>query len=137
MLEAGSGSVYLDMFKHGSYGTEWGTLFISNYNGTYYSVSLDGTNRNPEGFVDYEKMFAVEGVAIVNKVMNKESVAIGGKKEIKSFITYSQGAEWKSIKAPIKDLEGNSIDCLAQDGCSLNFHGYTERKVIKNEMSDE
>ncbi|KAI3632421.1 hypothetical protein MIR68_009527 [Amoeboaphelidium protococcarum] len=137
VLEAGSGSVYLDMFKHGSYGTEWGTLFISNYNGTYYSVSLDGTNRNPEGFVDYEKMFAVEGVAIVNKVMNKESVAIGGKKEIKSFITYSQGAEWKSIKAPIKDLEGNSIDCLAQDGCSLNFHGYTERKVIKNEMSDE
>lgn len=71
VLESASGSIFLDMFKHSGYGTEWGTLFVSNQNGTYYSTSLEGTNRSPDGFVDYERILGVEGVGTMNQVVNK------------------------------------------------------------------
>jgi hypothetical protein len=70
-----------------------GTLFTSNSNGTYFVRSLEGTNRNKYGIVDFEKVYGVEGVAIVNTVGNVEAVEAGKEeKRLKTRITFDDGA---------------------------------------------
>ena len=49
-----------------------GTLFVSNSNGTFFVESLKNTNRNNIGFVDYERLYGVDGVSLVNVVANAE-----------------------------------------------------------------
>lgn len=68
-----------------------GTLFTSNSNGTYFVKSLEHTNRNAAGLVDFEKLVSVEGVAIINTVGNPDGVNAGEKKALKTKITYDDG----------------------------------------------
>lgn len=69
-----------------------GTLFTSNSNGTYFVRSLEHTNRNKMGIVDFEALVNVEGVAIVNTVTNWEGVEAGEEKALKTMITFDDGA---------------------------------------------
>jgi hypothetical protein len=70
-----------------------GTLFTSNSNGTYFVRSLENTNRNRMGIVDFEQIVGVEGVAIINTVMNVEAVEAGKEeKALKTKITFDDGA---------------------------------------------
>jgi len=48
-----------------------GTLFV-NSSGTFFVESLKNTNRNNIGFVDYERLYGVDGVRLVNVVANAE-----------------------------------------------------------------
>jgi hypothetical protein len=48
-----------------------GTLFV-NSSGTFFVESLKNTNRNNIGFVDYERLYGVDGVSLVNVVANAE-----------------------------------------------------------------
>lgn len=68
-----------------------GTLFTSNSNGTYFVRSLEHTNRNKAGIVDYEKLVGIEGVAFINTVENPEGAEAGDEKQLKSRITYDDG----------------------------------------------
>ena len=68
-----------------------GTLFTSNSNGTYFVRSLEHTNRNKMGIVDFEKLVGVEGVAIVNTVSNPERADAGEEKILKTRITFDDG----------------------------------------------
>jgi hypothetical protein len=68
-----------------------GTLFTSNSNGTYFVRSLENTNRNAAGLVDYEQLVSVEGIAIINVVGNPDGVIAGEKKALKTKITYDDG----------------------------------------------
>jgi len=56
-----------------------GTLFVSNSNGTYFVESLKDTNRNDFGYVDYERVYGVEGIGIANIVSNAQGWRPGGK----------------------------------------------------------
>jgi len=44
---------------------------------------------------------------------------------IRSYITHNKGGKWELIKAPVKDSEGNKIDCFLEEGCSLNLEIYS------------
>lgn len=137
VLESASGSIFLDISKSTIANQEWGDLFISNYNGTYYSGGLEGTNRSPEGFVDYERMLGLEGVSIMNQVVNRRDISWGGQKKLRTLFSYDDGRSWKPVPAPPKDSTGKKFCEKDSDNCHLHLHGYTERKRIKNEMSDE
>ena len=69
-----------------------GTLFTSNSNGTFFVESLKDTNRNRMGYVDYERIYGVDGVGIANVVANAKDVeGHRAEKRLKSYITFDDG----------------------------------------------
>ncbi|EEB95248.1 hypothetical protein MPER_05812, partial [Moniliophthora perniciosa FA553] len=112
-----------------------GTLFVSNSNGTYFTQSLKDTNRNEAGYVDYERIYGLEGVGLANIVANSGQVegGWGVEKMLRSRITWDDGRSWQYIQPPLYDANGNKIKCNAgdqglmkeQDKCSLHLHSVT------------
>ena len=106
-----------------------GTLFVSNSNGTYFVESLKDTNRNDFGYVDFEKIYGVEGIGIANVVSNVQELEIGRNqpKKLKSLITFDDGSNWSPITAPAVDADGEKIPCDPSDtdNCALHFHSVT------------
>jgi hypothetical protein len=72
-------------------GAEWGNLLKSNSNGTYYGLSLEHANRNERGFVDFEKMIGLDGIAVMNVVSNVDEAPVTGKKRLQTRITHNDG----------------------------------------------
>jgi hypothetical protein len=69
-----------------------GTLFVSNSNGTFFVESLKDTNRNELGFVDYERVYGVEGVGLANVVANALDVeSRRAPKQLRSLVTFDDG----------------------------------------------
>lgn len=69
----------------------WGNILKSNSNGTYFGLSLDNVNRNEDGFVDFEKMINLDGIALVNVVSNPREAPLTGRKLLQSKITHNDG----------------------------------------------
>ena len=65
-----------------------GTLFASNSNGTYFVESLKDTNRNDFGYVDYERIYGVEGIGIANTVSNVQRIRVGTRSAEETQIIY-------------------------------------------------
>jgi hypothetical protein len=98
VVESSTHSLAVDVLLHSS--SAVGTLFVSNSNGTFFVQSLQNTNRNSQGYVDFENIVGVEGVGIANVVDNAEDVdGRGAPKKIKSVITYDDGKPARSISA--------------------------------------
>ena len=137
VLDSSTHAVFMHVTVHDVPGSEYGTIVKSNSNGTSYVLSLNGVNRNADGYVDFEKMLVLEGVALVNVVDNIEDTEKGSLKKLKSMITHNDGAQWALIKAPQKDPEDRDYECdVANIGkCSLHLHGYTERKDPRDTFS--
>ncbi|GAA5905768.1 hypothetical protein JCM6882_000453 [Rhodosporidiobolus microsporus] len=127
VLESTTDSVFLHVTTHPDIGSEWGTLFKSNSNGTYYSPSLEYVNRNSKGFVDFEKMIGLDGIAVINVVSNPEEAALSSNKKLQTRITHNDGGKWKPLNSPAKDVLGRNYECSGTN-CALHIHGYTERK---------
>lgn len=70
-----------------------GTLFVSNSNGTFFVESLKDTNRNAEGYIDYETLYGIEGVGLANTVANAQDLDGRRRPEklLKTFITFDDG----------------------------------------------
>lgn len=131
VLDSHTHSVFLHVTVDDAADFEYGSIIKSNSNGTNYVKSIDGVNRNVQGYVDFEKMHGLEGVALVNKVANydaKEKDKSGGKK-LKSMITHDDGASWTLLTPPATDSEGKKFSCSGNiEKCSLHIHSYTERE---------
>ncbi|KAH0608049.1 uncharacterized protein H6S33_002101 [Morchella sextelata] len=129
VLDSNTHSVFLHVTVNPKKGFEYGSLLKSNFNGTNYVLSLDAVNRNELGFVDFEKMHSLEGVAIANRVTNAEKALDGEKKKLESLITHNDGATWEYIQVEGKDSENKDYSCNPKnvDDCHLNLHHYTER----------
>jgi hypothetical protein len=105
-----------------------GTLFVSNSNGTFFVQSLKDTNRNEMGFVDYERIYGLEGIGIANVVLNAADVEGRGEpKQLKSLITFDDGSNWGTLRAPARDSDGKKVHCDPDDKekCSLHLHSVT------------
>lgn len=133
VLDSSTHSVFLHVTMNNNKGLEYGTIIKSNSNGTSYVQSLPGVDRDGIGYVDFEKTFGLEGVAMVNVVANYQSKTYekDGKK-LKTMITHNDGGEWNYILPPPQDAEKKDFSCKIDvknlEKCSLNIHGYTERK---------
>ena len=137
VLDSSTHAVFLHVTVGAKANFEYGRIMKSNSNGTSYVLSINAVNRNADGYVDFEKMQGVEGVALVNVVDNLDEEAIGKKKKLKSKITHNDGAEWALLKAPEKNAEGNAWACDvgSPDECSLHLHSYTERDDPRDTFS--
>ncbi|KAL9003755.1 MAG: hypothetical protein Q9188_003395 [Gyalolechia gomerana] len=137
VLDSHTHAVFLHVTVGNQKDAEYGSIVKSNSNGTSYVLSLDSVNRNTPGFVDFEKMLGLEGVALVNVVTNIEEAERGSGKKLKTMITHNDGAEWSLLKAPQKDPEGKTYECNTGNvaDCSLHLHGYTERRDPRDVFS--
>jgi Sortilin, neurotensin receptor 3, len=70
----------------------WGNILKSNSNGTYFGLSIDNVNRDDGGYVDFEKMIGLDGIALVNIVSNTQDAPVTGRKNIQTRITHNDGA---------------------------------------------
>jgi hypothetical protein len=132
VLESSTHAVFLHVTANNVEGAENGPIIKSNSNGTSYVLSLSAVNRNRLGYVDFEKLPGLEGVAVVNVVSNVHEAPKGPKK-LRTMITHNDGAQWTLLPPPAKDADGKNFGCSvksgeARDDCSLHLHGYTERK---------
>lgn len=128
VLDSSTHSVFLHVTVNGDAGSEQGAIMKSNSNGTSYVTSLRGVNRNREGYVDFEKMQGLEGVALVNVVSNLETAGSGEPKKLRTMITHNDGGEWAYLTPPEADADSGLYPCDGDgDECKLHLHGYTER----------
>ncbi|KDQ06635.1 hypothetical protein BOTBODRAFT_181398 [Botryobasidium botryosum FD-172 SS1] len=126
VLESNTDAVFLHVTMSQTHGAEWGSLLKSNSNGTFYGVSLDYANRDSRGYVDFEKMIGLDGIAVVNTVANPDEAALTGKKSLRTVITHNDGGTWKPLAPPSHDSLNEKYECSGAK-CSLHLHGYTER----------
>ncbi|EMR11661.1 hypothetical protein PNEG_00099 [Pneumocystis murina B123] len=102
-----------------------GISFKSDISGIYYTPSLEHTNRNDMGYVDFEDIRFIDGAIFANVIENWKELENNGDfdKKIQSKISYDNGNTWNSIKPPINS------DCNIFDSkiCSLHLHSITDR----------
>ena len=106
-----------------------GTLFTSDSRGTNFVKSLEHTNRNIAGIVDFEKLESIEGIALANVISNPDEVdARTEAKKLKTKITLDDGSHWQSLKAPSIVSQGRKVECDTEQlsSCSLHLHSVTE-----------
>ena len=137
VLDSSTHAVFLNVAVGNRDNFEYGTIIKSNSNGTSYVLSVNGVNRNARGYVDFEKMLGLEGVAVVNVVENMQDETKGAEKRLKTLMTHDDGATWAPLAAPKKDSLGANYKCNVghPDGCSLQLHGYTERPDPRDTFS--
>ncbi|GAA99449.1 hypothetical protein E5Q_06148 [Mixia osmundae IAM 14324] len=126
IVESTSHSILVDVLTDPSANS--GTLFTSNSDGVFFVRSLENTNRNVNGIVDFEKLQNIEGVAIANTVANADEVKGGQQaKDIVSKITWDDGGHWQLIAAPKVDHKGKAFKCDVSNVelCSLHLHSVT------------
>lgn len=126
VLESSTDSVFLHVTMSDKPGAEWGNVLKSNSNGTYYGLSLGTVNRNSRGYVDFEKMMGLDGIAVMNIVANPQEAEHTQKKKLQTRITHNDGGTWKPMTPPTKDSLGQRYGCQGTK-CALHIHGYTER----------
>ncbi|KAF8634658.1 hypothetical protein AX15_000797 [Amanita polypyramis BW_CC] len=127
ILESSTGSLFFHMTMSEPPAPYWGTILKSNSNGTYFGISLENVNRDERGYVDFEKMIGLDGIALVNVVSNPSYAAVSGKKLLQTRITHNDGSIWKPLLPPKVDSLGREYDCR-DTTCALHIHGYTERR---------
>lgn len=90
IVESTTHSLAVDVLSHDQ--SSIGTLFVSNSNGTFFVESLQDTNRNDMGYVDFENIYGIEGVGLANIVANAKDVE-GRRtpKQLQTRITFDDG----------------------------------------------
>jgi hypothetical protein len=121
----------------------WGNILKSNSNGTYFGLSIENVNRDERGYVDFEKVIGLDGIAFINIVGNPDEAVRTGQKALQTRITHNDGlctvlvffnntesicagGTWKPLMPPAVDSLGNKYECQTTT-CALHVHGYTER----------
>ncbi|RPD60705.1 Oligoxyloglucan reducing end-specific cellobiohydrolase [Lentinus tigrinus ALCF2SS1-6] len=134
ILESSTMSVFLHVTTSEPPAPFWGNILKSNSNGTYFGLSIDNVNRNDAGYVDFEKMIGLDGIALINIVGNPQEAPLTGRKLLKTRITHNDGGTWRPITPPVKDSQGNPYECQTTK-CALHIHGYTERYDVRATFS--
>jgi Sortilin, neurotensin receptor 3, len=91
ILESSTKSVFMHLTTSEFPNPYWGTIMKSNGNGTYFGISANYVNRNNNGYVDFEKMIGLDGIALVNVVSNPEAAIVTGRKDLQTRITHNDG----------------------------------------------
>lgn len=146
ILDTSEGSVFLHV-NHRPFGeaASTGHVYISDWSGLKYSLSLPYNHRSSDGKCDFEKIEGLEGIYMANfvdvededdKVEDEEegtATSMAGKKggakkekplKTKTVITFDKGAEWSYLSPPRIGVDGKEIKCTGD--CHLHLHGITD-----------
>ncbi|KAF5354534.1 hypothetical protein D9758_011247 [Tetrapyrgos nigripes] len=126
VLESSTNSLFLHKTTSEPPFPYWGNILKSNSNGTYFILAAENVNRDERGYVDFEKMIGLDGIALVNVVANPLEASMTGRKSLRTKITHNDGSTWKYLKPPQKDSLGNPYPC-GTTSCNLHVHGYSGR----------
>mmetsp|Transcript_5993 Transcript_5993/g.13214 ORF Transcript_5993/g.13214 Transcript_5993/m.13214 type:complete len:851 (-) Transcript_5993:201-2753(-) len=149
VLDTAEGTVMLHV-NHGSkepYGV--GNVYVSDKDGTRYSLSLPNNVRSTSGDCEFDRVLSLEGVYLANfkdiqragdatsdqddsedamstQVDSKRDTKKRGKDEsvVRTVISFDKGGVWSYLKPPRVDSVGKQIDC-PPDRCWLHLHGIT------------
>ena len=91
VLESSTSALFLHMTMSEAPAPYWGAILKSNSNGTHFGISIENVNRDQRGYVDFEKMIGLDGIALINVVANPEEAKITGVKALQSRITHNDG----------------------------------------------
>ncbi|KIK03719.1 hypothetical protein K443DRAFT_676547 [Laccaria amethystina LaAM-08-1] len=127
ILESSTKSLFLHMTMSEAPAPFWGNILKSNSNGTYFGLALENVNRDDRGYIDFEKMIGLDGIALVNIVSNPTDATLSGHKQLQSRITHNDGSTGKPLTPPVVDSQGNKYPCEGTK-CALHIHSYTERR---------
>ncbi|NXS55210.1 SORC3 protein, partial [Brachypteracias leptosomus] len=91
-------------------------LYISDTRGVYFTLALENvkSSRGLEGniIIDLYEVAGIKGIFLANRKIDDQ---------IKTFITYNKGRDWRLLQAPDTDLRGNPVVCQLPF-CSLHLH---------------
>jgi hypothetical protein len=73
----------------------WGNILTSNSNGAYFGLSIDHVNRDDLGYVDFEKMIRLDGLAAMNIVTDPRNSIHTGMKTLETRITHNDGGRFR------------------------------------------
>ncbi|KAL5333603.1 hypothetical protein BJX70DRAFT_380489 [Aspergillus crustosus] len=140
VLDSSEHAIFLYVQSGNITDAEFGSIVKSNTNGTTYVLSLNAVNQNTRGYVDFERMQALEGVIIANIVGNVDELSEGVSKKLRTMITHNDGGEWALLAPPATDADGERFSCSVEEGkgtdsCALHLHGYTERTDPRDTFS--
>lgn len=142
VLDSSTHALNLFVVTEFAQGRRYGSIMKSNSNGTNYVHSISGVNCNDQFYADFEKMLGLEGVALVNVVVNKDEKS--GPKKLQSRITHNDGAEWALLPPPKVDVDGKAFCTSSKanknqgdEKCALHIHGYTERTDHRDTFSSK
>ena len=122
---------------------QYATLLHSDSNGHEFVFALSHLARQPTtGFVDYERVAGIEGIALANIVENPAQLDqdTSADPRIRSKITFDDGSSWRFIQPPSTDVDGNSFPCdhsTSLQHCSLNLHSISAGRNIGRVFSAE
>ncbi|KAG0226451.1 vacuolar protein sorting/targeting protein PEP1 [Actinomortierella wolfii] len=136
VLDSTTRSVFMSITTSDREGSKYGNLFTSNSNGTFFSLSKRSINENDNGNVDFEKIQGLEGIALMNEVINPNDANLGKKKELRTLITADNGHKWQPLNPPSHDKDGNKYEeCKNGKECHLHLHNYLDRRHVDDYFS--
>ncbi|XP_061645237.1 VPS10 domain-containing receptor SorCS1-like isoform X2 [Phyllopteryx taeniolatus] len=110
-------------------------LYMSESRGLFFTLMLENvvSSGGPEGniMIDLYEVAGIKGVFLSNKVVENQ---------VKTYITYNKGRDWRLLRAPATDLQGKWVDC-EQPYCSLHLHlhvsenPYTSGNIVSKETA--
>ncbi|KAL1005910.1 hypothetical protein UPYG_G00065460 [Umbra pygmaea] len=90
-------------------------LYLSDTRGIFFTLAMENvkTTRGLGGnqMLDLYEVAGIKGMLIANKRLDNQ---------VKTYITYNKGRDWRLLQAPATDLAGNDIHCILPF-CSLHL----------------
>uniref|UniRef100_A0A8C2SEW3 PKD domain-containing protein n=1 Tax=Capra hircus TaxID=9925 RepID=A0A8C2SEW3_CAPHI len=91
-------------------------LYISDTRGIYFTLAMENikSSRGLMGniIIELYEVAGIKGIFLANKKVDDQ---------VKTYITYNKGRDWRLLQAPDMDLRGNPVHCLLPF-CSLHLH---------------
>ncbi|KAF7216643.1 VPS10 domain-containing receptor SorCS3 isoform X1 [Nothobranchius furzeri] len=107
-------------------------LYLSDTRGIFFTLAMENvkTTRGIGGnqMLDLYEVAGIKGMLIANKRQDNQ---------VKTYITYNKGRDWRLLQAPATDLDGNDIHCILPF-CSLHLqlHG-SENPYVSGAISSK
>jgi len=113
--------------------SRFGSLFMSDSTGQFFSlknrhiniINMKRSGGGDESPADFERMPGIDGVSLLNEVMNPDQASLGHKKLLRTMITMDNGRSWRPLKAPSVDVNGKVFDCTVTTHINL-FYFYIQ-----------
>jgi len=107
--------------RGGSVGAKWGNLYQSDESGTSMALSLSNNHYERGRNADIVKVQGIEGVYIVNVLLNPDADYSESPPELQTMITFDKGGVWQPLKPPSVDSTGVHYPGCSGDKCHLHL----------------
>lgn len=142
IVDTSEGVVFLHV-NHRPFGESApsGHVYVSDWRGLVYSLSLPNNHRTGNGDCDFEKVYGLEGIYMANfldsdgveDIENEENFmepkhGSSHKYREKTVISFDKGGQWSYLQPPKLDSAGKQWACSNEENCHLHLNGLTSER---------